>query len=259
MKTLEKDRNRRYETANGLALDLRRYLNDEPVLACPPSAFYRFRKLARRHRAALAAFVLVALTLVAAAAVSTWQAIRAEHARADADRARQNAVQALYFADIQLAQQAQKAGHFAQAEESLARHVPGPGQPDGRNWEWHDLAAQNAQLVKLRAHDGPVRAVWWSADGRRFATAGSDGTATVWDALAGKLLQSWKSGGPTIKCLAWSPDGRHVAGTDATGLIQVWEPAADRRVSSALRRVLRGMRSAGILRAGTWPRGAMTA
>ena len=98
--------------------------------------------------------------------------------------------------------------------------------------------------MKLRAHDGPVRTVWWSADGRRFATAGSDGTATVWDALAGKLLQSWKSGGPTIKCLAWSPDGRHVAGTDPTGLIQVWEPAADRRVSvrrCRARRVLRGM------------------
>src|SRR6201746_470390 len=46
MKTLEKDRNRRYETANGLAADLRRYLDDESVTACPPSAGYRLRKLA---------------------------------------------------------------------------------------------------------------------------------------------------------------------------------------------------------------------
>src|SRR6202041_273432 len=44
MKALEKDRNRRYETANGLAADLRRYLEDEPVQAFPPSAWYRFRK-----------------------------------------------------------------------------------------------------------------------------------------------------------------------------------------------------------------------
>ena len=48
MKALEKDRNRRYETANGLAMDVQRYLNDEPVAACPPSAGYRFRKFARR-------------------------------------------------------------------------------------------------------------------------------------------------------------------------------------------------------------------
>ena len=53
MKALEKDRNRRYETANSFAADIQRYLNDEAVQACPPSAMYRFRKFARRNRAAL--------------------------------------------------------------------------------------------------------------------------------------------------------------------------------------------------------------
>src|SRR3989449_7145452 len=50
MKTLEKDRNRRYETANGFAADVQRYLNDEPVQACPPSAGYRLRKFVRRNK-----------------------------------------------------------------------------------------------------------------------------------------------------------------------------------------------------------------
>src|SRR4029077_19527133 len=50
MKTLEKDRNRRYETASGIAMDVQRYLADEPVLACPPSAGYRLRKFARRNK-----------------------------------------------------------------------------------------------------------------------------------------------------------------------------------------------------------------
>src|SRR5260221_2178665 len=58
MKALEKDRNRRYETANGFAADVQRYLADEPVTACPPSATYRFRKFVRRHKHA------VTLTLV---------------------------------------------------------------------------------------------------------------------------------------------------------------------------------------------------
>ena len=52
MKALEKDRTRRYETANGLARDIERYLDDEPVEACPPSATYRLRKFARKHRGA---------------------------------------------------------------------------------------------------------------------------------------------------------------------------------------------------------------
>jgi tetratricopeptide (TPR) repeat protein len=66
MKALEKDRARRYETANGLARDIERYLHDEPVVACPPSAAYRFRKFARRHRAGLlmASGALIALVLL---------------------------------------------------------------------------------------------------------------------------------------------------------------------------------------------------
>src|SRR5262249_51346570 len=67
MKTLEKDRNRRYETANGFARDVQRYLADEPVLACPPSIGYRLRKFARRNKAGLltAALVWIAITIVA--------------------------------------------------------------------------------------------------------------------------------------------------------------------------------------------------
>jgi serine/threonine protein kinase/tetratricopeptide (TPR) repeat protein len=66
MKALEKDRNRRYETASALAADVKRYLADEPVLACPPSAWYRFRKLARRHRAALAAAIMIFIAVLVA-------------------------------------------------------------------------------------------------------------------------------------------------------------------------------------------------
>jgi serine/threonine protein kinase/WD40 repeat protein len=64
MKALEKDRNRRYETANAFAADVQRHLNDEPVQACPPSAAYRLGKFARRHRQALLTAVLLAVVLV---------------------------------------------------------------------------------------------------------------------------------------------------------------------------------------------------
>jgi eukaryotic-like serine/threonine-protein kinase len=69
MKTLEKDRNRRYETANGFAADVQRYLNDEPVQACPPSAWYRFRKFARRNKVLLATASVVCLAALVAVAV----------------------------------------------------------------------------------------------------------------------------------------------------------------------------------------------
>ncbi len=94
MKSLEKDRTRRYETANGFASDIQRYLAGEPVLAAPPSARYRLRKFARKHQAALTMAAAIALLLVVGAAVSAWQAVRATHAEAAARFAEQNALQA---------------------------------------------------------------------------------------------------------------------------------------------------------------------
>ncbi len=72
MKALEKDRNRRYETANGFAIDIQRYLADEPVLACPPSAGYRLRKFARRNKTRLATGALLVLGLFVAVGGIGW-------------------------------------------------------------------------------------------------------------------------------------------------------------------------------------------
>ena len=75
MKCLEKDRTRRYETANGLARDVERHLADEPVEACPPSAWYRLRKLARRNKSRLLIMCSLAIMLIAMSAsiaVSLW-------------------------------------------------------------------------------------------------------------------------------------------------------------------------------------------
>jgi serine/threonine protein kinase/Flp pilus assembly protein TadD len=71
MKCLEKDRNRRYETANALAADVEHYLHDEPVEACPPSIAYRMRKFARRHVATLSTVAAVLVTIMLALATST--------------------------------------------------------------------------------------------------------------------------------------------------------------------------------------------
>src|ERR1041385_820529 len=76
MKCLEKDRTRRYETANGLAKDIERYLKHEPVTACPPSAWYRLRKSVKRNRVAYAASAVVVAALVLGLGFSTWMFFR---------------------------------------------------------------------------------------------------------------------------------------------------------------------------------------
>ncbi len=85
MKALEKDRTRRYETANGLGADILRHLASEPVLAAPPSRSYRLRKFVRKHRAGVIAASLVLLALVAGVAGTTWGLFEARRA-ADAER-----------------------------------------------------------------------------------------------------------------------------------------------------------------------------
>ncbi|WP_459555692.1 serine/threonine protein kinase [Lacunimicrobium album] len=93
MKAIEKDRRRRYETAADLARDLQRYLSNEPVMARPPSPGYRLKKFAIRNKVVLSTASLVFLILLVSTAVSTWQALAARRAEAEADRLRQDAVQ----------------------------------------------------------------------------------------------------------------------------------------------------------------------
>jgi WD40 repeat protein/serine/threonine protein kinase len=94
MRCLEKDRTRRYDTANGLAADIQRHLQNEPVTARPPSSVYLLQKLIRRNRVAFAGGMAVAIVLVVGAAVSTWQAVRATQARTESDRSRERAMAA---------------------------------------------------------------------------------------------------------------------------------------------------------------------
>ena len=80
LRALEKDRTRRYESANGLARDVERYLADEPIEACPPTNWYRLKKMARRNRGVFAAGAVIAVVLVAATVISISFALQANAA-----------------------------------------------------------------------------------------------------------------------------------------------------------------------------------
>src|SRR5204862_2897831 len=91
MKCLEKDRTRRYETANGLASDIQRHLKNEPVVACPPSNLYRFQKLVRRNKLAFTAAIAVSAALIIGLGVSTWMFLQEKAAKQDQARLRHEA------------------------------------------------------------------------------------------------------------------------------------------------------------------------
>jgi serine/threonine protein kinase/tetratricopeptide (TPR) repeat protein len=137
MKALEKDRNRRYETANGFAMDIQRYLADEPVQACPPSAGYRFRKFVRRNKGPLLAISAIGLLLVAGIVGTTtglvWALAAEKRTRTERDnkeKARQEALAAAEAEKLSRRQtrQAMDATTDHALEDLLGRQVRITGQ-----------------------------------------------------------------------------------------------------------------------------------
>jgi eukaryotic-like serine/threonine-protein kinase len=128
MKCLEKDRNRRYETANGFAMDVQRYLADEPVMANPPSARYRLRKFVRKNRVPVSAAFLAILALLAGIVGTTVGLMRAEQARKIAVAAQEAEAEQRRTADEERAI-AQAVNDFVQVD--LLGQVDIGNQPGG--------------------------------------------------------------------------------------------------------------------------------
>ncbi len=211
MKAIEKDRNRRYDTATELALDVRRYLDLEPVKAIAPSRLYQLSKLVRRHRGPCLAAAAVLLTLIAGFSVSSWQAIRATRAetaaaqaadtarqarhvaeesaaeanrqRRVADAAAQELQQNLYASDMNVAQQFLAQDNISKVRELLAKHIPVDGEPDHRGFEWRHLWDQSRgdELYVFQGHQEGVGALSFSSDGRWLASIGGDQKVFVWE------------------------------------------------------------------------------
>ncbi len=263
MKAIEKDRNRRYETATEFALDVQRYLDLEPVKAVAPSRFYRLQKMVRRHRGACAAAALIVVSLVMGISVSSWLAVRATRAEAAADQAAEKAVfaqsvaedsareatqqrnrasaaavnlqQNLYASDMYVAQQFLAQDNIAKVRELLEKHVPKAGEPDYRGFEWRYLwdRSRGDELYVFPGHDQEVGDVSFSASGRWLASYGEDQMVRVWDVATKDLVVELER--PVRRSFRWlrvmfSPDDRYlVAGPVFSwrrgGEVTVWDVA----------------------------------
>ncbi|MHC4144607.1 MAG: protein kinase domain-containing protein, partial [Planctomycetota bacterium] len=215
MKALEKDRTRRYETAHVLAMDIEHHLNNEPVLARPPSKLYRFQKLVRRNKRVFVAVGAVAVALVLGVIVSTLQAVRATRAEREQSRLR-------YASDMSLAQQALAMNDLGRARLLLEGHQPGPGEVDLRCWEWRYLwqECRSDALGELYRYPNSAYAVAYSPKGRVIAVAGLiQAFVEIWDVPGRKLIEKLQPKEGNL--VAFSPHGDLLA-TDAGKQIRLW-------------------------------------
>src|SRR5262249_12707744 len=116
MKALDKERGRRYETANSLARDITSYLRHEPVQAGPPSASYKFRKFVRRNRGPGLAATVVLMALVAGIIGTTWGLVQTDLARQDAEQAHE-----VEHVQRKLAEHRQREAETARGQEKVQR------------------------------------------------------------------------------------------------------------------------------------------
>lgn len=242
MKSLEKDRNRRYESASALAQDVERYLSNEPVLACPPSWSYQLKKFAARHGSLLAAVSFVLIAMVVSAGFSLWYAIDADKARqladerlgvADAERTKAERANArsrtlLYVADMKLASDAIRDNDLPRSVELLSRHIPSDGEPDQRGFEWHFFHKQSMQspVVSLE-HDDWVNDMELSPSGKWLAVGTKAGRVQVYDSETWNRKWTFNAGSESVGGLGWSPDGGRLAAACSDGNLRIWNVSSD--------------------------------
>jgi eukaryotic-like serine/threonine-protein kinase len=254
MKCLEKERARRYSTANGLAMDIHRHLNSEPVVARPPSTAYRFRKLVQRNKAAFAAAAAL-LSVLCLGLVGT--ALGLLRARAEAQRAR--SAENTATQDRDRANMARQETDKARLEERrlnfhmafdrgialcdqgdvgrgmlwLARAlewVP-PDEPDLERVIRANLAAWQRELHTLYGiypnQHGMVTGSF-SPDETLVLTGALDGAVQLWDRETGLALGALPRHDAEVHTAVFSPDGTHFLTTSVDKTARLWETKSPR-------------------------------
>ncbi|MBS0265849.1 MAG: protein kinase [Planctomycetes bacterium] len=245
LKALEKDRQRRYESASRFAADIRCYLDDQPVEACPPSAIYRLRKFSKRNQPILVTAVVVLSALTFATVFSAWQALQAIDARQLADERLKNEQAArkqaeeqrrimgdtLYAADINQAANAIRKADPRGANLFLERHAFRDDKPDRRGFEWWYLRRQIGLAHQIWLENaGPLYVLCLSPDRRVLAVAGANSTVSLIDFETGLLEREIPTGQGEVNGVAFTADGIELATAGDDGTIRIWtlETGAER-------------------------------
>ncbi len=259
LKAIDKDPDRRYQSAEALADDLRRFLDDEPIRARRTSLPERCARWARRNPAVAALMAAVALLLLLGTALAWYlearavaaaelalsneqlandNAARAEGEKREAERRGEEARRAndrlrevTYAAQMNLANQAREGGNYNQTRDLLDRYLPEPGRPDPRGFEWYFLSRlRDVGRLTLRGHTAGVRGVAFSRDGTRIASGDLHRTAKVWDAHTGRALLSLRGHAHGIMGVALSPDGTRLATASDDKTVKVWDTRSGRLI-----------------------------
>ncbi|MGA2258562.1 MAG: hypothetical protein ABSG53_28185, partial [Thermoguttaceae bacterium] len=154
----------------------------------------------------------------------------AEAQKEEAVRQRDASDGNLYVAHMRLAPHYWEQGQISRLHEMLDSHVPQPGRPDLRGWEWYYyLSLCHKDLMTLRGNGSTVHSVAWSPDGNRLASADSEGTIRIWNPATGQEILKFSASNP-LGAVAWSPDGKRLATGSYDGTAKIWDAALGKEI-----------------------------
>jgi WD40 repeat protein/serine/threonine protein kinase len=224
LKAMAKNPEERYATAQALADDLGRYLDDKPIKAKRPTLRERAAKWARRHKTVARAALVVVLLAAIGSAVSTaliWRANEDLSKALERERVKSD------FQSVALADREWFANNLGRMEQLLSECPE-----DLRGWEWHYLRGLRRNALPALHHDAPVFSAAISPDGERIASASQDGVTKIWDARTGRELQRFHAHEDHARSVAYSPDGRFLASGGWDRTVRVWDVHTDQPVRS---------------------------
>ncbi|MGI9240902.1 MAG: WD40 repeat domain-containing serine/threonine protein kinase, partial [Verrucomicrobiales bacterium] len=212
-KCLEKDPRQRYDSAQALADDLRRWVRDEPILARRAGVGERLVKFARRRPGLIAAGGALALTGLIGFCGVLWQWRRAEFQKENAIAAQESSERAAYARDVYAASRILSDGNIRLARRFLEPYLPDAGAGDLRGPEWFYLIplTDGGQQFSLDAHRDRVCDLAFSRDGKLLASVSWDGAANLWDLDSQQLLHRFGEHSGQLHSVAFSHDGALVA------------------------------------------------
>jgi WD40 repeat protein/tRNA A-37 threonylcarbamoyl transferase component Bud32 len=221
LKCLEKTPERRYATALEVAEELGRFQDGETILARPVAAPARLWRWCRRKPALAAVSALALLFLAVISVGSPIAVLKLNLSRLLAERGESEARRNAYAADMAVVQDALAKGRSPYAQQLLTAHIPGPGQPDLRGWEWRFYWDQlrSVEEATLARHGSSVQSLRVSLRGRWVASTDANGTLKLWDTQRSAIVLTVANAGQRH---VFSGDERFLYVARGAKPIRVW-------------------------------------